>query len=93
MRAGGIVEHVVLLGAPVSWHAKTLRMVRRVVAGRFVNCYSSVDWVLSLSFRCAAGTESGCVWFAALASRMPSRVCTLSQRACVRSQAQTRGGA
>ena len=52
-RADGIVEHVVLLGAPVTVRAATLRMARCMTAGRFVNGYSVVDWVLSLSFRCA----------------------------------------
>ena len=52
--ADGIVEHVVMMGAPVSSHGAAMRMVRRVVAGRVINCYSTVDWILSLSFRCGS---------------------------------------
>ena len=47
------MEHLVLLGAPASRDRKTLQMARSVVAGRCINAYSSADWLLSLSFRCA----------------------------------------
>lgn len=46
IRARGIVEHAVLLGAPIradrpaEWAA-----ARAVVAGRLVNGFSSHDWV------------------------------------------------
>lgn len=47
----GIVEDVVLLGAPVpSDHNSWLR-VRRVTAGRVVNAYSTNDWVLAFCYR------------------------------------------
>lgn len=48
---GGIVEHLVLLGAPASRDRRTLEMARSVVAGRCINAYSTADWLLSLSFR------------------------------------------
>jgi Protein of unknown function (DUF726) len=51
-RADGIIEHVVLMGAPVSVEADRLRMMRAVTAGRVVNAYSRADWLLALQFRC-----------------------------------------
>ena len=46
MRARGIVEHSVLLGAPVRSDALAeWRQARAVVAGRLVNGFSSRDWV------------------------------------------------
>ncbi|CAL8463668.1 g3202 [Coccomyxa elongata] len=50
-RAKGIVEHAVLLGAPVGVTPERWAMARSVVAGRLVNGYSPQDWVLGLSFR------------------------------------------
>ena len=46
MRARGIVEHAVLLGAPVRADAPAeWAAARAVVAGRLVNGFSSHDWV------------------------------------------------
>ena len=44
--ARGIIQDVVLLGAPVSTTEERWRMARRVVAGRLVNGYSRKDWLL-----------------------------------------------
>ena len=59
MRRGGdwagIVEHVVVMGAPVSTRLERWAMARSVVAGRFVNAYSRRDWVLGLIYRGANG--------------------------------------
>ena len=51
----GIVEHVVVMGAPVSTRLERWAMARSVVAGRFVNTYSRRDWVLGLIYRGANG--------------------------------------
>lgn len=51
----GIVEHVVVMGAPVSTRLERWAMARSVVAGRFVNAYSRRDWVLGLIYRGANG--------------------------------------
>lgn len=51
MCAEGVVEHVVLLGAPVPVDVHKLRAVRSVVAGRFVNGFCRTDWLLSLCCR------------------------------------------
>ena len=45
--ARGIVQDVVLLGAPVSTTEERWRMARRAVAGRLINGYSRKDWLLS----------------------------------------------
>lgn len=53
MAAVGIVEHAVLLGAPVSVDRVKFRTARSVVAGRFVNGHSETDWLLGLCTRSA----------------------------------------
>ncbi|BAT77715.1 hypothetical protein VIGAN_02030600 [Vigna angularis var. angularis] len=47
----GIVERVVLLGAPISISDESWEKARKMVAGRFVNAYSSNDWTLGVTFR------------------------------------------
>lgn len=50
----GIVENVIILGCPVSMDAKARwQNVRSVVAGRFVNAYSTSDWILLFLYRTA----------------------------------------
>ena len=61
MCADGIVEHVILLGAPVSIDADNLRMVRCITSGRVVNGFSPADWVLKVSFKCAFPRYLSCV--------------------------------
>lgn len=47
----GLVERVVLLGAPIPIHDTNWEATRKVVAGRYVNAYSSNDWTLGVAFR------------------------------------------
>ncbi|XP_036301729.1 transmembrane and coiled-coil domain-containing protein 4 isoform X1 [Pipistrellus kuhlii] len=47
----GIVEDVVLLGAPVEGEAKHWEPFRKVVSGRIINGYSRGDWLLSFVYR------------------------------------------
>ncbi|KAL0378350.1 UNVERIFIED_CONTAM: Transmembrane and coiled-coil domain-containing protein 4 [Sesamum radiatum] len=47
----GIVERVVLLGAPIAIKDMNWEATRKVVAGRFVNAYSTNDWMLGIAFR------------------------------------------
>ncbi|XP_067578542.1 transmembrane and coiled-coil domain-containing protein 4 isoform X3 [Pseudorca crassidens] len=47
----GIIEDVVLLGAPVEGEAKHWEPFRKVVSGRIVNGYCSGDWLLSFVYR------------------------------------------
>lgn len=47
----GIVENVVLMGAPVSTDFASWSACRRVVSGRLINCYSRKDWFLALMYR------------------------------------------
>lgn len=47
----GIVEHAVLIGAPVGCGKAAWAAARDVVAGRLVNCYSTSDWILALLYR------------------------------------------
>jgi hypothetical protein len=51
----GIIENVIILGAPVVYNKDELVMCRSVVAGRFVNGYSEKDWILGYLFRATAG--------------------------------------
>eukprot|EP00249_Psilotum_nudum_P016462 c25836_g1_i1 orf=296-2623(-) len=48
---GGIIERVVLLGAPLPLETERWETVRKVVAGRFVNGYSTNDWILGVIYR------------------------------------------
>ncbi|KAK4784369.1 hypothetical protein SAY86_018737 [Trapa natans] len=45
------VERVVLLGAPIAIQDENWKAARKMVAGRFVNAYSTNDWTLGFSFR------------------------------------------
>lgn len=54
----GIVEDVLLLGAPFTTDKPTWKLIRRVVAGRLVNVYSKNDWLLAFLYRAAEITSS-----------------------------------
>ncbi|XP_025068936.1 transmembrane and coiled-coil domain-containing protein 4 isoform X3 [Alligator sinensis] len=47
----GIVEDVVLLGAPVEGEAKYWKACAKVVSGRIINGYCRGDWLLSFVYR------------------------------------------
>ncbi|XP_072283465.1 transmembrane and coiled-coil domain-containing protein 4 [Pyxicephalus adspersus] len=47
----GIIEDVVLLGAPVEGDVKRWKPLTRVVAGRIINGYCRGDWLLSFVYR------------------------------------------
>uniref|UniRef100_A0A0N5AQH0 Transmembrane and coiled-coil domain-containing protein 4 n=1 Tax=Syphacia muris TaxID=451379 RepID=A0A0N5AQH0_9BILA len=49
--AVGIVEDVVLLGAPVSASPKQWRQMCSVVSGRIINGYCETDWLLRFLYR------------------------------------------
>ncbi|XP_031109649.1 transmembrane and coiled-coil domain-containing protein 4-like isoform X3 [Ipomoea triloba] len=53
----GLVERVVLLGAPIKIRDVNWEAVRKVVAGRFVNVYSTNDWMLGIVFRASLLTQ------------------------------------
>jgi len=55
MKAYGIVQDVVLLGATVTASKKQWQEVRGVVSGRFVNGFSRSDWILGYLFRATTG--------------------------------------
>jgi hypothetical protein len=59
VRRAGVVEHVVLMGVPVSTRSERWAMARSAAAGRFVNAYSRRDWVLGLIYRGANGFIKG----------------------------------
>ncbi|CAN0919051.1 Transmembrane and coiled-coil domain-containing protein 4 [Linum grandiflorum] len=46
-----LVERVVLLGAPIAIKDENWEAARKMVAGRFVNAYSTNDWMLGVAFR------------------------------------------
>ena len=70
----GIVEHVVVMGAPVSTRLERWAMARSVVAGRFVNAYSRRDWVLGLIYRGANGES----WLMMALPASDDKLCTKS---------------
>ncbi|XP_072989196.1 uncharacterized protein [Typha latifolia] len=53
----GLIERVVLLGAPVSVKGEQWEAARKMVAGRFVNLYSTNDWILGVTFRASLLTQ------------------------------------
>ncbi|XP_048533089.1 transmembrane and coiled-coil domain-containing protein 4-like [Triticum urartu] len=53
----GLVERVVLLGAPVSVKGEKWEPARKMVAARFVNVYSKDDWILGVTFRASLLTQ------------------------------------
>ena len=59
MTQKGIVENVVLIGAPVSNDIEGWKKIRSVVTNRIINGYSSKDWALRLLYR-ANGDGLGC---------------------------------
>jgi len=51
----GVVQDVILLGAPLTAPQKSWFQVRSVVSGRFVNGFARTDWVLNYLFRATSG--------------------------------------
>ncbi|XP_074017581.1 transmembrane and coiled-coil domain-containing protein 4 [Numenius arquata] len=47
----GIIEDVVLLGAPVEGEAKHWKAITKVVSGKIINGYCRGDWLLSFVYR------------------------------------------
>lgn len=46
----GIIDNVILMGAPISSSNKNIwTAMRSVVSHQFINCYSPNDWVLGMS--------------------------------------------
>ncbi|XP_008316476.1 transmembrane and coiled-coil domain-containing protein 4 isoform X2 [Cynoglossus semilaevis] len=54
----GVVEDVVLLGAPVDGSEKSWERMTRVVAGKIVNGYCRGDWLLGFLYRSSAAQLS-----------------------------------
>ena len=55
----GIIQRVVLLGAPIAPTTEEWQMARSVVAGRFINAYCENDWILAFLFRSFGVVTSG----------------------------------
>lgn len=53
--AHGIVQNVYLFGSPIVANKDEYLKARSVVSGRFVNGYSSNDWILGYLFRATGG--------------------------------------
>ncbi|GMS86580.1 hypothetical protein PENTCL1PPCAC_8755, partial [Pristionchus entomophagus] len=49
--SAGIIEDVILLGAPVTASPKQWDQISRVVGGRIINGYSNTDWLLRFLYR------------------------------------------
>ncbi|XP_071146143.1 transmembrane and coiled-coil domain-containing protein 4-like isoform X1 [Mytilus edulis] len=47
----GIIEDVILLGAPVTGDEKSWKTLGKVVAGKIINGYSKADWMLKFLYR------------------------------------------
>ncbi|KAL5557598.1 hypothetical protein UlMin_039834 [Ulmus minor] len=52
-----LIERVILLGAPISIKDENWGAARKMVAGRFVNAYSTSDWTLGVAFRASLLTQ------------------------------------
>jgi pimeloyl-ACP methyl ester carboxylesterase len=50
----GMIENVVLMGAPTPSNAESWGLIRGVVSGRVVNAYAEDDWVLGFLYRTSA---------------------------------------
>jgi hypothetical protein len=46
----GIIQDVVIMGTPVKPEFELFSSARSIVAGRFINCYSTRDWLLGVLF-------------------------------------------
>ncbi|KAK3713771.1 hypothetical protein LTR37_008257 [Vermiconidia calcicola] len=57
-KAFGLVESVVVMGAPTPSDSADWRMVRSVVSGRVVNAYSTQDYILAFLYR-SSGFQYG----------------------------------
>lgn len=53
--AHGLIQNVYLFGSPVVGNKEEYLKARSVVSGRFVNGYSSNDWILGYLFRATSG--------------------------------------
>ena len=53
--AYGLVQNVYLFGSPIVANREEYLRARSVICGRFVNGYSSNDWILGYLFRATAG--------------------------------------
>uniref|UniRef100_W5MLF3 Transmembrane and coiled-coil domains 4 n=1 Tax=Lepisosteus oculatus TaxID=7918 RepID=W5MLF3_LEPOC len=54
----GVIEDVVLLGAPVDGSARQWKALSRVVSGRIINGYCRGDWLLSFVYRSSSAQLS-----------------------------------
>lgn len=55
--SASIVERVVFLGAPIPLETEQWQTARKMVAGRFINCYSTNDWILGIVYRSSLLTQ------------------------------------
>lgn len=53
--ARGIVEHAIMLGAPVRFSVKEWTAARQAVSGRIINGYSKTDWILGFFYKSTKG--------------------------------------
>ena len=53
------MQHVVLLGAPISTEAASWEHARSVVSGFLVNGYNRGDWILPFAFRASNWVATG----------------------------------
>lgn len=51
----GLIENVIILGNPVTIKHDQISLARSVVSGRFINGYSTKDWILGYLFRATGG--------------------------------------
>lgn len=51
----GLIENVILLGNPIAIKTDQIALARSIVSGRFINGYSTNDWILGYLFRATSG--------------------------------------
>ena len=54
--ADGIIEDVVLMGAPVAASPERWNNILPIINGRMVNCYCDDDWLLKFLYRTSTAT-------------------------------------
>ena len=67
----GLVENVVLMGTPFGTNTAAWMELKSIIPGRFINCYSTRDWLLALMFR-------QCTWEIGVAGLGPIELSTAS---------------
>ena len=74
LKGQGLVEHAIMLGAPVSCRPDRWAAARSVVGGRMINGYSVNDWTLGVLYRAHSSSsmwlQAAGIWQVSAGSRL-----------------------